>query len=130
MDIKTYEECILNELNNAKNELFLVTDKQDEHNNNISKSYYRLYNKLLGYVTNFNVACDSVKGFVVDDIEFGSKDQAIVFEIINNNHIILNEFIKIASNNIESDEPLLWKEEVDNSFISANQLEDIVNLLK
>ena len=130
MDIKICEEYFLTEKTNTKNTLVLVDKEQVEHNNNISKSYYRLYNNLLGYVTNFNVTWDSIKGFVVGDIEFGSKEQAIIFEIINNNHIILNEFIKIAPNSVESDEPLLWKEEVENTFMSASQLEDIISLLK
>jgi len=131
MDIKTCEEYVLNELENTKNELFLVKKELEEHNIEIKKKYYVVFNKLLGYITNFNLTCNDDGVFEIDTIDFGTKDQAVIFEVINDNHIDLNEFIRIASkNNSNSDEPLLWKEELDNTFLLSNRLHEIVDLLR
>ena len=134
MKIETCEQYVLNELENTRNELFLVKKELEEKDKYIDKTYYRLFNKTLGYITDVNFDCNNDGIFGIDKINYGSKEDAMLIEVLNNNHIDINNFIsKLVEHTsylLDDEHKLIFKEEVDNIFIGANQLNSILNLLK
>jgi len=134
MKIETCEQYVLNELENTRNELFLVKKELEEKDKYIDKTYYRLFNKTLGYITNVDFDCSNDGVFSIGKISYGSKEDAMLIEVINNNHVDINNFIsKLVEHNsylLGDEHKLIFKEEVDNIFIGANQLNSLINLLK
>ena len=130
VDIKTCEQYVLNELNNTQNELVLVKKELEETNFPYNKTYYILYNNLLGYLIDFNLKPNDSGKFEVEDMEFGDEYKAIIFEIINNNHNDLNDFIYSHNSKCYDDNQKLWKKEIDNVVISSNHLKQIVDLMR
>ena len=63
-------------------------------------------------------------------MEFGDESKAIIFEIVNNNHTDLNDFIHSHNSKCDNDNQKLWKKEIDNVVISSNHLKQILDLMR
>ena len=129
MNIVNCEQYVLNELENTRNELMIVKQQLEQTNYPYNKTYYRLFDKRKGYLVNFSIEPDDTGKFSINDLDFDEeKDKAILFEVINNNHMALNDFIsQLMSIYGYLD---ITKKEADKVIVTVNQLEEIVNLLK
>ena len=129
MDIVNCEQYVLNELKNTQNELMIVKQQLEQINYPYNRTYYRLFDKRKGYLVNFSIEPDDTGKFGISDLDFNEeKDKAVLFEVINDNHLVLNDFIsQLMSIYGYLD---ITKREADKVIVMANQLEDIVGLLK
>lgn len=129
MDIVNCEQYVLNELKNTQNELMIVKQQLEQTNYHYNRTYYRLFDKRKGYLVNFSIEPDDTGKFSINDLDFDEeKDKAILFEVINDNHLVLNDFIEQLMSTYGYLD--ITKKEADKVIVMANQLEEIVGLLK
>ena len=129
MDIVNCEQYVLNELKNTQNELMIVKQQLEQTNYPYNRTYYRLFDKRKGYLVNFSIEPDDTGKFSINDLDFNEeKDKAILFEVINDDHLALNDFIKQLMSIYGYLD--ITKQEADRVIVMANQLEEIVSLLK
>ena len=129
MDITNCEQYVLNELENTRNELMVNKQKLEETNYPYNRTYYRLFDKRKGYLVSFSIEPDDTGKFGISDLDFDDeKDKAILFEVINDDHMALNDFIKQLMSIYGYLD--ITKKEADKVIVMANQLEGIVSLIK